>query len=311
MVKYRKNKKEDSMNFKWLHRIIVISILLLFIISLGGCLKPVKVSTITGKVVDLSGNPIEGATITITTSSSNSSTLTATTDEDGKYNITDVPMGFIIIKAEKTGFLSQTETVKIDTETYTQNFMLIPENSGVTGTFIVYAGQDQTVNTGTPVQFSATATNAVGIVVYKWDFQSDGTYDAQGQNVTYTYTTPGTYTVTLQGIDSQGHIATDTLLVNVVSSTPTNQPPTVWIATDGNINSGTAPLTVKFLSHAEDPDGNIVAYIWNFGDGTTSSEQFPTHTYAQAGTYNVTLIVTDNQGATAMGSLTITVAEAQ
>ncbi len=288
-------------------KLFFVFVIFAILLIIGGC-KSVQYSTITGKVVDLSGNPIEGVSITIT--SQNDSTLTTTTDENGEYSITDVPMGFVVIQAEKTGFHSQTETVKVDKEVYEQNFILIPEGSGVTGTFIVYAGQDQTVNTGTQVQFSATATNAVGTVIYRWDFESDGTYDAQGQTVTHTYTTPGTYTVTLQGIDSQGHIATDTLTVNVIGSTPTNQPPTVWIGTDGNVNSGPAPLTIKFLSHAEDPDGTIVNYIWNFGDGQTSNEQFPTHTYNTPGTYNVTLIVTDNQGATAIANLTITVTQA-
>jgi len=287
-------------------KMIFIFVLLIVFLTTSGC-KNIQYSTVTGKVVDLSGNPIEGVSITIT--SQNNSTLSTTTDAKGEYSITDVPMGFIVIQAEKTGFYSQTETIKVEKEVYEQNFILIPEGSGVTGTFIVYAGQDQTVNIGTPVQFSATATNAVGTVIYRWDFESDGTYDAQGQNVTHTYTTAGTYTVTLQGIDSQGHIATDTVIINVIGSTPTNQKPTVWIGTDGNINSGPAPLTVKFLSHAEDPDGTIVNYIWNFGDGQTSNEQFPTHTYTTPGTYNVTLIVTDNQGATAIATLTITVTQ--
>ncbi len=288
---------------------IMILFLLVTTLVMGGCFKTVQVSTITGKVVDLSGNPIEGVVITIKVESSSNSTLTTTTDKDGEYSITDVPMGFVTIKAEKTGFLSQMTTIKVGEETYQQNFTLIPENSGVTGTFIVYAGQDKTATVGTQVQFTATATNAVGTVVYSWDFQSDGVYDAQGQNVTYTYTSPGTYTVTLQGIDSQGHIAKDTVTVNVIGSTPTNNPPTVWIGTDGNVTSGEAPLTVKFLAHAEDSDGTIVSYVWNFGDGETSTEQFPTHTYNNPGTYNVTLVVTDNQGATAIGTLTITVTQ--
>ncbi len=296
---------------KMYSKFIIIILLASTLFFISGCLKTTKISTITGTVVDLIGNPIEGATITVTTVDNKPLTFTTQTDENGEYSITDIPMGFVIIKAEKSGFHTQNETVKVDQETYEENFILIPENSGPSGTFIVYAGQDQTVNVGTQVTFSASSTNAVGTVIYRWDFQSDGTYDAQGQTVTYTYISPGTYTVTLQGIDSQGHIATDTLIINVINSSPTNKPPTVWIGTDGNINSGTAPLTVKFLSHAEDQDGTIVSYIWNFGDGETSTEQFPTHTYNSPGTYTVTLIVTDNQGATGMANLTITVTQTE
>ena len=45
-----------------------------------------------------------------------------------------------------------------------------------------------------------------------------------------------------------------------------------------------------------DADGTIVSYAWDFGDGTTSSAASPTHTYVAAGTYGVTLTVTDNTG---------------
>lgn len=51
-------------------------------------------------------------------------------------------------------------------------------------------------------------------------------------------------------------------------------------------------------SGSTDPDGTIAAYAWEFGDGTTGSGATPTHNYANAGTYNVKLTVTDNEGAT-------------
>jgi PKD domain/Secretion system C-terminal sorting domain len=51
-------------------------------------------------------------------------------------------------------------------------------------------------------------------------------------------------------------------------------------------------------SQSYDNDGNITQYLWNFGDGGTSTQQTATHSYAQANTYNYSLTVTDNQGAT-------------
>lgn len=61
--------------------------------------------------------------------------------------------------------------------------------------------------------------------------------------------------------------------------------------------------TISFdASQSSDSDGNITQYLWNFGDGTTSNQQSATHSYTQANTYNYSLTVTDNQGATGQTS---------
>jgi hypothetical protein len=65
--------------------------------------------------------------------------------------------------------------------------------------------------------------------------------------------------------------------------------------------------TVQFTDQSGDWDGTIVSWSWNFGDGTTSILQNPTHQYANAGTYIVTLTITDNSGATDSTSQSITV----
>ncbi len=57
--------------------------------------------------------------------------------------------------------------------------------------------------------------------------------------------------------------------------------------------------TIVFKSLSSDPDGQIVSYAWDFGDGRTSSEQNPLQRYEKAGTYTVRLTVTDDNGATA------------
>lgn len=57
-------------------------------------------------------------------------------------------------------------------------------------------------------------------------------------------------------------------------------------------------LNVTFTDNSTDPDGTIVIWDWEFGDGNGSAEQNTSHTYAASGTYAVTLTVTDNEGAT-------------
>ncbi len=72
--------------------------------------------------------------------------------------------------------------------------------------------------------------------------------------------------------------------------------------------SGQAPLQVQFDGTTSyDPDGSIVTYTWNFGDGGTADGPTATHSYSQAGTYTGSLRVTDNQGASDSAAFTIQV----
>lgn len=72
----------------------------------------------------------------------------------------------------------------------------------------------------------------------------------------------------------------------------------------------TNELTANFdAGNSYDPDGNIVGFAWEFGDGFTGSAETTSHTYAAEGTYNVTLTVTDNEGATGTKTLSVTVSE--
>lgn len=91
------------------------------------------------------------------------------------------------------------------------------------------------------------------------------------------------------------------------AATVTNTPP-VALTTGTTPTSGTAPLTVSFVgSSSYDPDGAIASYLWNFGDGTSSTLSNLSHTYSAAGTYNASLTVTDNSGAKSVGTVTIVV----
>ena len=83
---------------------------------------------------------------------------------------------------------------------------------------------------------------------------------------------------------------------------PANQLPIAAFEATGGV------LTASFdSSGSSDPDGSIVGYSWDFGDGTTGSGANPTHGYAAGGTYTVTLTVTDDDDGTATASRTVTV----
>ncbi|MEA3376524.1 MAG: S8 family serine peptidase [Chloroflexota bacterium] len=73
----------------------------------------------------------------------------------------------------------------------------------------------------------------------------------------------------------------------------------------------TSDLTAYFTDQSTDSDGSIVSWAWDFGDGSTSTEQNPSHTYAADGTYPVTLTVTDDDGATDTASQDVTVSSGE
>ncbi len=73
-------------------------------------------------------------------------------------------------------------------------------------------------------------------------------------------------------------------------------------------DNGEAPLIISLdASESSDPDGQVVSYSWDFGDGTNTTGVNVSHTYLDAGTYTVTLTVTDNLGATAVTTKNIVV----
>ncbi|RPI74410.1 MAG: PKD domain-containing protein, partial [Ignavibacteriales bacterium] len=85
-----------------------------------------------------------------------------------------------------------------------------------------------------------------------------------------------------------------------------NQPP-VAVA-QVSPNPANVNETVNFNGQSSsDPDGTIVQYTWVFGDGNTSNQMNATHAYSQAGTYNYSLTVTDNLGATGQTNGQITI----
>lgn len=88
----------------------------------------------------------------------------------------------------------------------------------------------------------------------------------------------------------------------------TNTPPDISRLA-ANPSEGNPPLTVIFSTTATDFDGDSLTYHWDFGDGQTSTEEDPSHTFTEPGTYEVTLTVTDAQGASVTETITITVYE--
>lgn len=116
---------------------------------------------------------------------------------------------------------------------------------------------------------------------YDWDF-GDGSTASGVDAPTHVYVAPGQYTVRLTATNGAGSAFVD-LVVDVTA------PPPIAAFTYVNIGGS---LEVVFTDASERAD----TYAWDFGDGNTSTEASPVHTYAQGGTYTVALTVTNAAG---------------
>ncbi len=120
-----------------------------------------------------------------------------------------------------------------------------------------------------------------------------------------TFTTPGIFTVRLTVTDSSGLTGVSEQALTVL---PAPTKPTAVFTVDPA--QGYTPLSVTFdASDSSDPNGKLVSYAWDFGDGQTASGERVTHIYTQGGTYQVRLTVTDNDGEQANAQRTISVTQ--
>jgi PKD repeat protein len=155
---------------------------------------------------------------------------------------------------------------------------------------------------GLTVTISGTATpgyTGATITRIHWEW-GDGKSEDTWLPATHTYTTPGTYTVTVTAYQSDGLTTAKTITVTLQA---TNKPPVADFSyTPSNPVAGDS---VSFTDNSYDPDGSIVSWLWDFGDGTTSYERNPKHVFSSPGTYTVVLTVRDHEGAEKSTSKTI------
>ncbi len=160
-----------------------------------------------------------------------------------------------------------------------------------------------------PLTVSFSSNSALKVDRYEWLF-GDGSSSGEERPI-HTYDMPGSYDLTLllYGPDGQGRKVIPAYITvsepkiisseNKTESVPLSEltvqqnhtGPTASIAAD--IVNGTAPLKVSFEA---EPEGNIDGYAWDFGDGGSSYEQNPTHSYATEGNYSVKLVIAGEGG---------------
>lgn len=152
------------------------------------------------------------------------------------------------------------------------------------------------VFTGTSVDFTDLTVN--NPTTWSWDF-GDGN-NSTSQNPSNTYATAGTYTVSLTCTNAEGS-DTETKVGYIVVTDPTA--PTSEFTAD--ITNASVAQVITFTDLTTGVPGT---WLWDFGDGNTSTSQNPTHSYSNPGTYTVTLTTTNAYGnnvETKVGYITI------
>ncbi|RFS24698.1 PKD domain-containing protein [Chitinophaga silvatica] len=145
-------------------------------------------------------------------------------------------------------------------------------------------------NSNDEFQFTNTSTSANGGLTYHWDFGDGATSTLP--NPTHQYTDSGTFVVTLTVTDSKGCTATMQTNIkvtrhpNIVAGFTVNNKVQCFV---GNEFIFTNTTVVE-------GGATIASYMWDFGDGNTSKEKSPTHSYIAPGNYSVTLTVVGSNG---------------
>lgn len=144
------------------------------------------------------------------------------------------------------------------------------------------------------VWFDATSSSDPdgGRLNYAWDF---GDPESRVDNfsvlglLSHVYRDPGRYTATLTVSDNFGKKSVTTFDIHVKGP---DLPPTAVLA--ALPLSYKTPLSIQFTSNANDPEGALLSYLWDFGDGSDNSTKVnPIHQYTTGGSYDVRLIVSD------------------
>ena len=146
--------------------------------------------------------------------------------------------------------------------------------------------------------FTAVVTEGdpTWFVLYEWDFNQDGTYEAAGRVVSYAFTTAGTKPVTLRAKDDRGGYYPVTKNVVV-----TNSPPTACFTYSPAYPDAGEPVQFDAACSTDvdpSPCGAIALYTWTFSDGGTATGRSVRHAFSEAGAQVATLTVQDSGGAT-------------
>ena len=157
----------------------------------------------------------------------------------------------------------------------------------------LWASSEQ-VSTLTTILFQASGvpTQSSSIVGFAWDLDGDGVFEATSTepSISRSYAQDGAYQARVQALTDDGRtLVSEPIVIEVL-----NRPPSASFSVSGEELTDISEVSFEVTS--SDLDGEVVAWLWDLGDGTTSSERSPTHMYESSGTYQVSLAVRDDDG---------------
>ena len=164
-------------------------------------------------------------------------------------------------------------------------------------------GTPSTGTVQTPLAFAVVPPAGVTIVKYIWNFGDGSVVTTTTPTATHTYTSGGGFVVTVVAENSFGRTGTASRAITIANSAA----PTVDFAVSPT--DPTPNQQVRFNASRSEPAAgrSIVSYAWDLGNGTTASGVTAETVYTQAGTYTVTLTVTDDLGRRGVLSKTVAV----
>jgi alpha-tubulin suppressor-like RCC1 family protein/chitodextrinase len=260
-------------------------------IDTGGWLGTATVDSVTVATVGVAVSPggldlTQGdeATLTAAVTGATDQSVTWTSSDlgvasvDSGGEVTAIGAGTATITARSTVDPTRTAAATVGVEALEAAFTVTPGSGDTTTAFTLHAGA------------------SVGdITSYAWDL-GDGTIGS-GITATHTYGLAGSYVAELTVTSTSGATARTTRAIEVVEAGG-NLPPTAAFTAAPLIGNPGA-ITSFDASTSSDPDGDVVAWEWDLGDGTLASGQSIDHVYTVSGSYTVVLTVTDDDGATA------------
>lgn len=259
-------------------------------------------STITATVFDSSGNVIAGVPVSFTNDFGSLNPSSVNTDANG--------VARTVLTTNRTSKVTATAGVATTSGTTT--------TAAPTKDVTVTVNTTNTISVGTISPASPTAGQTVSIaltypgtaspltkVTVNWGDGATDTFAGQPAAVSHKFASAGSYLVLLTGSDAFGDTTTSSAAITV--SAPAK--PTVTIQASSNPTVGTVTI---FTISATATTGNVITSVFvDFGDG--SSVSLPgnatsvQHSYSSAGTFTVTAVATDSNGASNSGSTVIVV----